>query len=265
MSREPKASAPEGWDGWDAYAPFYDWENSQTMGRRDVRFWEGLAKRVQGPVLELGCGTGRLALPVGRVAERLVGIDRSTPMLVKARGRVRRARLTSRVHLVRGDIRHLPFPRPSPFRLVMAPYGMLQSLLREPDLTATLDAVASVLRPGAVFGVDLVADLPAWQEYRRETRLTGWRPGRKAHVTLIESVRQDRARGLTIFEQEYIERRGRAKSSRTFDLAFRTVTVPQMSKRLEKAGFRITAVLGDYDGAPWDPRAETWLILAERV
>ena len=75
---------------------------------------------------------------------------------------------------------------------------MLQSLLKEADLKATLAAVAAVLRPGAVFGVDLVADLPSWKEYRREQRLSGWRPGHKAHVTLIESVRQDRERGLTI-------------------------------------------------------------------
>jgi SAM-dependent methyltransferase len=254
----------EGWEGWDAYAPFYDWENARTMGRRDVPFWQGLARRVAAPVLELGCGTGRLAIPVGRAAPLLVGIDRSAPMLARARQRVRRARLGSRVHLVRGDIRHLPFPRPSAFGLVMAPYGMLQSLLREADLRRTLDAVASVLRPGAVFGVDLVADLPSWREYRKETRLSGWRPGRRSHVTLIESVRQDRDARLTIFEQDYIERCGSRKESRRFELSFRTVTVPQMARRLEKAGFRVTAVLGDYDGGPWDPRAETWLILAER-
>jgi SAM-dependent methyltransferase len=235
------------------------------MGRRDVPFWQRLARRIDGPILELGCGTGRLAVPVGRAAASgLVGIDRSEPMLARARQRVRRARLGTRVRLVRGDIRYLPFPRESRFGLVMAPYGMLQSLLREADLKKTLEAVASVLRPRALFGVDLVADLPAWQEYRRETRLTGWRPGRRSHVTLIESVRQDRDAGLTIFEQEYVERRGRQKESRRFELAFRTVTVPQMARRLERAGFRVTAVLGDYDGGPWDPRAETWLILAER-
>jgi SAM-dependent methyltransferase len=254
----------EGWEGWDAYAPFYDWENSQTMGRRDVAFWQALARRVGKPVLELGCGTGRLAAPVGRVANGLVGIDRSEPMLARARQRIRRSRLGGRVHLVRGDIRHLPFPRPSEFGLVMAPYGMLQSLLRESDLRRTLEAVAAVLGPGALFGVDLVADLPSWQEYRRETRLAGWRTGGRAHVTLIESVRQDREKRLTIFEQEYVERRGRLEDSRRFDLAFRTVTVPQMARRLEKAGFRVTAVLGDYNGGPWDPRADTWLIVAER-
>jgi hypothetical protein len=37
-----------------------------------------------------------------------------------------------------------------------------------------------------------------------------------------------------------------------------------MAQRLERAGFRVTAVLGDYDGGPWDPRAEVWLLMAER-
>jgi SAM-dependent methyltransferase len=264
--RTPKTvgTSPDGWHGWDEYAPFYDWENARTIGRRDVAFWTRLASRTGGPVLELGCGTGRVALPVARAGIHVVGIDRSSQMLARARRRVRRSKLKGQVTLVRGDIRTLPFEAPSQFRLVMAPYGILQSLLNDDDLDATLDAVASVLPAGATFGVDLVADLPAWQEYRHEQRLKGWRPGKRVHVTLIESVRQDRARGLTIFEQEYVERRGREKVSHRFDLTFRTVTVAQMAKRLERAGFRVTAVLGDYDGGPWDPRAEVWLLMAER-
>jgi len=254
----------EGWEGWDEYSPFYDWENAQTIGRRDIAFWRDLATRVSAPVLELGCGTGRIAVPLGRAGVRVVGIDRSTPMLARAAARVRRGRLRRTVHLVRGDIRALPFPNRSPFGLVMAPYGMLQSLVRDADLTRTLEAVARVLRPRALFGIDLVADLPEWNEYRREHRLSGWRPGRRAHVTLVESVRQDRRRGLTIFEQEYIERRGRSVTSNRFELAFRTISVPQMIARVERAGFSIEAVLGDYNGAPWDPRADVWLIVAER-
>jgi hypothetical protein len=38
-----------------------------------------------------------------------------------------------------------------------------------------------------------------------------------------------------------------------------------MMKRLERAGFRIKAVLGDYNGEPWDPRADVWLILAQKI
>ena len=70
-----------GSEGWDAYAPFYDWENAQTVARRDIAFWRRLALAADGPVLELGCGTGRVALPVVKAGARLVGIDLSVPML----------------------------------------------------------------------------------------------------------------------------------------------------------------------------------------
>jgi ubiquinone/menaquinone biosynthesis C-methylase UbiE len=186
-------------------------------------------------------------------------------MLARARVRARRARLTGRVRLVRGDIRFLPFPsaRRGTFTMVMAPYGLLQSLLRERDLTATLGEVRRVLAPGGTFGIELVADLPAWQEYRRRISLKGWRgrPG-GSHVTLVETVRQDRARRLTIFDQEFTERRGRTSRVHSFSLSFRTLSVPQMVRRLTKAGFDITALLGDYQGRAWDPRADVWVILA---
>ena len=260
-SRIPNRESPEGHEGWDEYAPFYDWENARTLGKRDVPFWRNLALHCGGRVLELGCGTGRISLPLGRAGVPLVGVDRSEPMLARARMRVRRARLTTRVRLIRGDIRFLPFE--SEFSMVFAPYGMLQSLLHERDLKATLAEVRRVLKPGGTFGVELVADLPAWKEYRQRVSLKGWRnkPG-GSHVTLVETVRQDRERGLTIFDQEFSERRGGRKRVHRFALSFRTLSVPQMARRLEKAGFEVTALLGDYRGGPWDSRADVWMILA---
>lgn len=254
----------EGHEGWDAYAPFYDWENARTLGRRDVPFWRTLSLRANGPVLELGCGTGRISIPLARAGVSLVGVDRSEAMLARARQRVRRSRLTSRLQLLRADIRALPFPRDR-FPLVIAPYGVLQSLLRERDLAATLESVAAVLQTGGTFGLELVADLPAWDEYRKRIRLAGWRGGRGgAHLTLVETVRQDRGRRLTMFDQQFIERRGRQRRTYEFSLTFRTLSVPQMTRRLEKAGFQVSALLGDYRGGPWDPRADVWMILARR-
>jgi len=254
----------EGHHGWDEYAPFYDWENARTLGRRDVPFWRTVALHAGGSMLELGAGTGRIAIPLARAGVTVVGIDRSAPMLARARQRLKRAKLQRRLRLVRGDIRFLPFRRP--FEMVLAPYGMLQSLLRERDLQATLRAVHGALKKGGTFGVELVADLPSWQEYEKRISLKGWRRGAGcAHVTLTETVRQDRKKGLTIFDQEFTERRGRKAQSRTFSLAFRTLTVPQMVRRLEKAGFEVTALLGDYKGREWDPRADVWVILAKKA
>ena len=254
----------EGHEGWDDYAPFYDWENAQTLGRRDVPFWRNLALNAGGPVLELGCGTGRVSLPLARAGVPLVGVDRSAAMLAFARKRRARNGLQRVLRLVQADIRYLPQPRDA-FAMVMAPYGILQSLLHERDLVSTLSEIHRVLQPNGTFGLELVADLPSWEEYRKRVSLKGWR-GRRGgtHITLVETVRQDPSRHRTIFDQEFTERRGGQARVRRFSLAFRTLSVPQMTRRLERAGFEISALLGDYRGGRWDERADVWIILARK-
>jgi SAM-dependent methyltransferase len=277
--------------GWDEYAPFYDWENARTLGRRDVPFWRRVSRGANGPVLELGCGTGRVSIPLARAGVPVVGVDRSAPMLARAQRKAERLRIPtprpslacgvcelrpglakrrtreggkSRIppRFARGDIRALPFVSRA-FAMVIAPYGILQSLLHERDLAATLASVARVLRPGGSFGIDLVPDLPRWGEYRNRVPLRGRAAG-GAHLTLIESVRQDPRRHLTTFEQRYVERRGQRVAEHRFELTFRTLSVRQMTSRLERAGFTVDAVLGDYRGRPWDERADVWIMMARR-
>lgn len=267
MSSTRAAKKPrikEGWQGWDEYAAFYDWENAQTMGRRDVAFWRDFAGRINGRTLELGCGTGRVLVPVARSGIDIVGIDRSAPMLAQAQDRLRRLKAPVRASLVRGDVRYLPFDRAQPFDLVIAAYGILQSLVRDRDLTATLKAVVELLAPGGVFALDLVPDVPRWQEYSRRVSLRTMRGPRGLPLTLVESVRQDTARKLTIFDQEFIEGRGRTRRVHRFTLTFRTVGIRALRRRLERLGLRIDAVLGSYDGEPWDERADVWMILASK-
>jgi len=256
------ARGAEGWRGWDEYADFYDWENARTLGRRDVQFWATLARREKGRVLELGCGTGRLLKPLARVA-RVVGVDRSDSMLARARERLAGLKPGARARLVRGDIRALPFAAAS-FAAVIAPYGMLQSLVSDRDLRDALASAARVLAPGGLFGVDLVPDLPHWREYGSRRRLSG-RAADGSRVTLIESVEQDRRRGVTVFHERFLARRGSTRQVREFSLTFRTLPVEVMVTRIERAGFQVESLLGDYRGRPWDPRAETWIVLARRT
>lgn len=258
------APAPvEGWHGWDEYAKFYDWENARTAGRRDVPFWERFVRQHGGRVLELGAGTGRVTVPLARAGAAIVGVDRSAPMLAYARRRLRRLRRAHAASLVRGDIRHLPHPDAS-FDVVLAPYGILQSLLSDRDLSATLASAARVLRPGGWLGLELVPDVPNWREYRRRVSMTGTRGRSGPQVTLVESVRQDRDRRLTVFDHEYVEGWGRQRRVHAFSVTFRTLPLKTMSRRVERAGFEVEAVLGGYDGRPWDDRAEAWIVLARQ-
>jgi len=246
----------EGWRGWDTYAQFYDWENARTLGRRDVGFWRRFAASAGGPVLELGAGTGRVTVPLARAGIDIIGLDRSAQMLARLTRRSRRMRV------VRGDIRALPF-REQTFDAVIAPYGVLQSLITPRDLTAALAAVARVLPPGGGFGLDLVPDVATWKEYTNQQRLRG-RAG-AAKLTLFETVRRDRKRRLTMFEERFVVRRGRHSREYRFDLVFRTLTMPGMTRLLRRSGFAIDATLGDYRGGPWHAGADVWIILAKKV
>jgi ubiquinone/menaquinone biosynthesis C-methylase UbiE len=202
---------------------------------------------------------------MARTGEQVVGLDRSTNMLGLARRRLRRARGTDSARLVRGDIRSLPFASDGHFSLVMAPYGVLQSLLRNQDLRRTLVSVQSVLRPGGTFAMELVPDVPQWGEYEHRVSHVGHRQGGSARISLVESVRQDRSRQLTVFEQEFTERRGRCRTTQRFSLTFRTLSMRQMTGRLRRAGFTIERLEGDYVGGPWTAEAETWLVVAHRA
>jgi len=273
MIPKPRASRPkprtarpkpsEGWHGWDDYAAYYDWENARTVGRRDVAFWRRTIARESVPTLELGCGTGRLLVPLARSGARMTGIDRSTPMLARTRVRARSLGPVARPWLLRADIRALPFPSAS-FGVVMAPYGLLQSLVRESDLSQLLDEVRRVLTPGGLFGIDLVPDLPKWREYTGRVSLKG-ASARGSEITLVESVRQDRRRGLTMFDETFVERpRSAPPTRRSFTLTFRTLSMDAVLRRLERRGFAIEARWGSYEGDPWTPGADVWLVMARK-
>lgn len=265
------ARKTEGWHGWDTYAPFYDWENKRTLGRRDVAFWVRTLAGTSGPVLELGCGTGRLLAPIARswandqggAPRLLMGIDRSVPMLARARRRLARLPASVRPLLVRSDVRSLPF-RSGTLGGIVAAYGLLQSMLNDRDLDATLRAAASALRRGGLLGVDLVPDLAVWEEYSGRIPIRGqFAPG--TTLTLVESVRQDRRKGLTVFDEQYVVRRGRTIRQHHFQLTFRTLPMAETLARIERAGFRVENVCGSYTGEPWHPEADVWVVLARRT
>ena len=163
---------------------------------------------------------------------------------------------------VRADIRRLPFG-PGSFSLVLAPYGVLQSVLADEDLAAVFRSVGRVLTSDGTFAMELVPDVPHWRSSRNRVQLQGATED-GGHLILIESVRQHRRRKLTTFHERFIERSTKGRRDVRFDLTFRTLSVPEMADRLERTGFRVDSLLGDYAGEPWSPRSDAWIIVARQ-
>ena len=71
---------PAGYDAYPFVAEFYDYVVPYRE-RQDINFFVDLAKQSAAPVLEIGCGTGRVMIPTARAGVEIVGLDSSASML----------------------------------------------------------------------------------------------------------------------------------------------------------------------------------------
>jgi SAM-dependent methyltransferase len=139
-----------------------------TRQMEDLQFWSVLAKEAGGPVLELGCGTGRIMLPLLEQGFDVTGVDRDRPMLeflVSSLGEY-----ANQAKILQADFRDLPFT--GGYRLAFLPCNTYSSL-DEASRRKTLDSVRRALDEGAVFAVsipnpDVLRALPRLSELEEE-------------------------------------------------------------------------------------------------
>jgi len=132
---------------YDAIAAIYDADMGASMACDDVGWYLRLARAAGGPVLELGCGSGRILAALRAAGVEAIGVDRSLPMLRQAR-----QRCAADMPLLGMDLRALGL-RPH-FALALLPYSLCTYLLDEQDWTALAGGLRAALRPGARVVVD---------------------------------------------------------------------------------------------------------------
>lgn len=135
-------------------AEYYDYVVPYTE-RNDVDFFVELARDTGGPVLELGCGTGRVLIPTAREGIEIVGLDSSEPMLSICRERVadEPESVRARVDIVKGDMRS--FDLGKRFALATLPFRPFQHLTTVEDQLQCLKSIHSHLIDGGKMVVDL--------------------------------------------------------------------------------------------------------------
>jgi SAM-dependent methyltransferase len=217
---------------YDAIARVYDpWSESVT---EDVEFYVEEAVRAGGPVVELACGTGRIAVPVAQAGVRVIGVDGSAGMLEVARERAAAAGVAELLDLRLGDLREPPVAER--VALVLIPFRSLLHMTTEPDRERALAAARELLVPGGrlVFDVfapsseDIESTHGRWLE--REPGIferADWDEGER---TLTLSVR-------------------RGEEASTMVLAW--LSPVEWRRLLERAGFEVEGQYGWFDRRPY--------------
>ena len=227
---QPRAGVGE--SPYDPIAELYDaWSRQVT---EDVEFYVGQAVATGGPVVELGVGTGRIAVPTAQAGVRVIGVEISDAMLEVCRRRAEKADVGELLDLRLGDYRRPPVHERVP--LVTAPFRAFLHLHADDERIAVLQAVRELLLPGGRLVFDVFAPSRAdiretngrWIE--REPGIwerADWRP-------------KERRLDLSV--------RG-GSGGTTMALAW----VPGDGWRslLEAAGFERIALYGWFDGRPY--------------
>ncbi|RJP16159.1 MAG: class I SAM-dependent methyltransferase [Candidatus Abyssobacteria bacterium SURF_5] len=244
-------------DIYSVVARFYDHVELYRK-RRDISFFVEMARESGGPVLEIGCGTGRILIPTARAGIETVGLDISASMLAVCREKLAREskEVQERAWLVQADMRS--FDLGQRFRLITTPFRPFQHLLNVADQRSCLASVREHLAEDGKLILDLfnpdvrrLAHLIDSPEPHREeepefTMPDGSRVTRRITVSSGGALNQILDLELN-HDVTYPDGRTETLSQRFSTRYFFRFEVEHL---LELSGFRIENVYADYDKSP---------------
>src|SRR5439155_22875190 len=231
---------------YDAIAQLYDpWSRSVT---EDVPFYLDEARKTGGPIVELGVGTGRIAVPIAAEGIAVIGVDSSQAMLDVCREQAELAGVAHLLDLRLGDLRQPPVD--TPVRLVICPF---RAYLHPPDDSDRLRARPAAREP-LLPGGRLVFDV-----FAPGARDIAWTHGRwiEREPGIFERADwNERRRTLTLSV------RG-TPGEATMTLSW--ISPPEWAALLDRAGFDVEACYGWFDRSPYRRGEDTIWVARRRL
>ena len=223
----------------ERFAERYDaWASGTTA---DVPFYVRLAREADGPIVELGIGSGRIAIPVAQATGRtVIGLDTSPAMLEQARVTAASAGVTLDLRLA--DMRDLELAEPA--ALVYCAFGTLQHLATWSDRRRTFEAVARSLAPGGRFAWNAFAF-----DYRVAAAMDGTHRDEPAPHTVRYAIGDNRV--------DLVLDAGGTSS-------IWWTTRNEWLGLIDVAGLQLVALYGGFAGEPFDEDSTQYVFVARR-
>jgi SAM-dependent methyltransferase len=227
----------------------------------DLPFWRRAARALGSPVLDLGCGVGRVTLPLARDGAEVWALDSSPAMLAELERRleVEPPEVAARVHPVAGRLQD--FELTERFPMVLIAMSTLQVLLDPADQLACLRAVAEHLAPGGELLLDLVLPDPVDIAVGvGVVRMQGTHHDPRSGVTLVhtsvyeswDAIRQNLRFTLTVDERH-------PTGSLTRHIRQHEVHLflpPEFAHLATLAGLEVIEAFGDFDASPMEAASQ---------
>jgi ubiquinone/menaquinone biosynthesis C-methylase UbiE len=251
-------------DSYAEIAPFYDLEFDSFDA--DVELYRGYAQMVGGPILELGCGTGRLLRPLSDSGFPVTGVDNSKSMIDVARKRI--AGLDNQIRLINGDMRDLRSFEKYSYRLVIVAVNSFLHLETRDDQLDALRQIRNVLHRDGLLVIDVFNPTPSTLARMDDHYAfdASWELDSGNTVQRFSQRHLDSAEQLITTRLFYdVVGHDDSVSRRTTTYAMRYVHRFEMELLLLTAGFEIEGIYGSYALDPFEHDSEQLIAVAHRT
>ena len=256
---------------YEITALFYDATYDKEQSARDSQFYAELAAAQEGPVLELGCGTGRILLHLARQGKQVVGLDLAVPMLNQLRAKLAAEPLEvqERVDLVQGDMVDLELEQR--FGLVIVPFRAFQHILESTQQRRCLERIAKHLRPDGVYVhnsfnpnleyiVNAIKQAGTWKHVNEFVDEGGRVVIRYVQLRPDPALQQHAIR----WKFEVYDQTGTLQQTLIEDMELRWLYRWEAEYLLELSGLTIAEAYGDFDKRPLDGQANELIYVCRR-
>lgn len=234
--------------------------NLQT---EDLPFWQALAQQAAGPVLELGCGTGRVLLHLARLGYAVTGVDNDSTMLNFLRERLPND-LPYPPRLLHANMTRLPMV--DFYALVLIPCNTFSLLLPE-NRRAALSEIVRLLSPGGLLAVSIpnphvLRSLPARGKPEAEEMLRHPQTGNPIQVSSAWQRRGNRF--ILYWHYDHLLPDG--QSERVTATVIHQLDSPEIYlNEVRAAGLQIVATYGDFEHTPFDLESDLLVWVAQKL
>lgn len=246
---------------YDPFAKFYDLEYGHK--ENDIDFYLDMADLYGERVLEIGVGTGRIAIPLAEEGIRVVGIDNSPGMLEEAKNNLNYCpkKIAEKISLQNADMRS--FDLGEKFPLCIIPFRAFLHNLTQDDQVKTLQSIYNHLGPNGFLAFDLFVPLystiaqSSWKNDLTEEDLAEEDSG----ISISIDVCHDFQNQLFNIRNEYFQEN---KNISTASMTYRYIFRYEMEALLKLVGFKVVNVWGGFEKQPYDFNSGIMVFLAQK-
>jgi SAM-dependent methyltransferase len=248
-------------------AEVYDlWAKADPACIPSHDFYVQLCSRIEGIIVEIGVGTGRIAIDVAKEKRKVIGVDTSFPMLKRCQHKARKAGVMEHVKLIQCDIRAPSFVQKAD--LIVFPFRSIGHLLSLEDKQCALRKIFDQLALGGRFVFDHYIFNESWaRAHDGIARLMCGELSDNGGIFIWDTYRYDYPKQqmdcLIIVERS--DKYGRVFHKTYCPLSFSWIHPEQIRKMALEAGFEIEALYGDFSYSDFDDQSQNQLWFLRRT